>query len=77
MDTIENDKNLLVVEAIEGFAYNHNISSSTALDIFSKYNLIELIRSQYDVLHTQSIDESIGFVEDIVRRKENAKEIFL
>lgn len=34
MDGIENDKNLLVIEAIEGFAYNHNISSSKALEIF-------------------------------------------
>ncbi len=34
MDGIENDKNLLVIEAIEGFVYNHNISSSKALEIF-------------------------------------------
>jgi len=34
MDGIENDKNLLVIEAIEGFAYNHNISRSKALEIF-------------------------------------------
>ncbi|MBU3192634.1 DUF3791 domain-containing protein [Clostridium algidicarnis] len=74
MDGIENDKNLLVIEAIEGFAYNHNISSSKALEIFNKYDIIKLLRSQYDVLHTQSLDESIKFVEDVVRRKENVKQ---
>jgi hypothetical protein len=74
MESIENDKNLLVIEAIEGFAYNHNISSSKALDIFNKYDLIKLIRSQYEVLHTQSLEESIWFVEDIVRRKENVNQ---
>ncbi|AOR24136.1 DUF3791 domain-containing protein [Clostridium taeniosporum] len=69
MNGIEHDKNLLVIEAIEGFAYNHNLSSSEALDIFNKYDIIKLIRSQYDVLHTQSLEESINFVEDVVRRK--------
>lgn len=70
MNREENDKNLLIIEALEGFAFNHNISSSEALIIFQKYNLIDLIRSQYDVLHTQSLEESIKFVEDVVRRKE-------
>jgi len=71
MNSIENDKNLLIIEALEGFAFNHNISSSSALEIFEKYNLINLIRSQYDVLHTQSLEESIEFIEDVVRRKEH------
>lgn len=71
MTSLENDRNLLIIEAVEGFAYNHNISSSEALDIFNKYNIIKLIRSQYDVLHTQSLEESINFVEDVVRRKQN------
>ena len=70
MNREENDKNLLIIEALEGFAFNHNISSSEALIIFQKYNLIDLIRSQYDVLHTQSLEESIKFVEDVVRIKE-------
>lgn len=71
MTSLENDRNLLIIEAVEGFAYNHNISSSEALDIFNKYNIIKLIRSQYDVLHTQSLEESINFVEDVVRKKQN------
>ena len=74
MNSIENDKNLLVIEAIEGFAFNHNISSSESLEIFNKYDLIKLIRSQYDVLHTQSLEESIEFIEAVVRRKEYAKQ---
>ena len=66
-----NDMNLLIIEAVEGFAYNHHITSSEALEIFNKYNIINLIRSQYDVLHTHSLEESINFVEDVVRRKQN------
>lgn len=74
MNNTENDKNLLIIEAIEGFAFNHNISSINAFNIFEKYDLFNLIRSQYDVLHNQSLEESIEFVEDVVRRKEYAKQ---
>lgn len=74
MDNIEHDKNLLIIEAIEGFAFNHNISSINTFEIFEKYDLFKLIRSQYYVLHTQSLDESIEFIEDVVRRKEYAKQ---
>lgn len=74
MNSIEKDQNLLIIEAIEGFAFNHNISSRNAFEIFEKYDLIKLIRSQYDVLHTQSLEESIEFIEDVVRRKEYAKQ---
>lgn len=34
--------NLLIIEAVEGFAYNHHITSSEALEIFNKYNIIML-----------------------------------
>lgn len=61
--------NLMIIEAAEGFAYNHNISSSEALDTFNKYNILKLMRSQYDVLHTQSLEESVNFIEDVIRRK--------
>jgi hypothetical protein len=74
MNSIENDKNLLIIEAIEGFAFNHDISSINAFEIFEKYDLFKLIRSQYEVLHTQSLEESIDFIEDVVRRKEYAKQ---
>lgn len=71
MEHVKNDMNLLIVEAVEGYSYNHNISSSEALEIFNKYNIIQLLKSQYEVLHTQSLEESINFVEDAIRRKEN------
>ncbi|OOM74985.1 DUF3791 domain-containing protein [Clostridium sp. BL-8] len=74
MNIIEHDKNLLIIEAIEGFAFNHNISSINAFEIFEKYDLFKLIRSQYEVLHTQGLEESIEFIEDVVRRKEYAKQ---
>ena len=31
-------------------------------------NLLDLLRSQYEVLHTQDLNESVSFVEDVLAR---------
>ena len=67
------DKNLLVVTAIQGYAENHHISESEAFDRFSMHNIQNLIRKQYDALHTQSLEETIDFAEDVMRRCEEKK----
>ncbi len=64
----EIDKNLLVVTAVEGYAHNHNIEAKTAYETLSNHNLISLVREQYDVLHTQPIEETVSFVEDVMKR---------
>lgn len=66
----EMDKNLLVVTAIQGYAENHHISESEAFDKFSRHNIQNLIRDQYDALHTQPLEETIDFVEDVMKRHE-------
>lgn len=66
----DRDANLIVVTALDGYAYNHRISTSDAAKIFKKNDMFTLIRSQYDVLHTLSLDESIQFAEDVLRRRE-------
>ena len=66
----EMDKNLLVVTAIQGYAENHHISESEAFDKFSRHNIQNLIRDQYDALHTQPLEETIDFVEDVMKRYE-------
>ena len=66
----EMDKNLLVVTAIQGYAENHHISESEAFDKFSQHNIQDLIRDQYDALHTQPLEETIDFVEDVMKRYE-------
>ena len=70
MSQTEMDKNLLVVTAIQGYAENHHISESEAFDKFSRYNIQDLIRDQYEALHTQPLEETIDFVEDVMKRYE-------
>lgn len=70
MSQTEMDKNLLVVTAIQGYAENHHVSESEAFDKFSRHNIQNLIRDQYDALHTQPLEETIDFVEDVMKRYE-------
>lgn len=71
MEDSENDKNLMVVEAIEGYAWNHKMKSWEVVLLFRSNGILELLRTQYKLLHTQSLEESIYFVEDILRRRQN------
>jgi hypothetical protein len=64
----ERDQNLMVVAAVEGYAFNHHMDARSVLALFLRNKVNELIRSQYDVLHTQALDESIAFAEDILAR---------
>lgn len=73
MEDSENDKNLMIVEAIEGYACNHNMKPCEVFLLFRNNGIIDLLRSQYKTLHTQSMEESIYFVEDILRRVLDAK----
>ncbi|GHV80866.1 hypothetical protein AGMMS49944_26570 [Spirochaetia bacterium] len=63
------DKNLLVVAAVEGYAHRHNIAAAETLELFTKNRITDLIRSNYDTLHTQELEESLGFAEDVLERK--------
>ncbi|MFU0825987.1 MAG: DUF5405 domain-containing protein [Lachnoclostridium sp.] len=71
MNQSEQIMNLLVVEAVEGYAYNHKLSPIEVLELFTSKGILTLLRSQYQALHTQSLEESIYFVEDVLRRKQN------
>lgn len=62
------DMNLLIVEAIEGYAFRHDLSTKETYSLFRENNILSLIRENYEALHTQGIEESIYFVEDILRR---------
>lgn len=69
----EIDKNLLVVTAIQGYAQNHHIPESAAYELFLRHDMLNLIRSQYEALHTQSLEETVSFAEDVMRRYENER----
>ena len=64
----EIDKNLLVVTAIQGYAENHHISESEAYEKFENHNMLALVRNEYDALHTQSLEETVAFAEDVMKR---------
>ena len=68
----EMDKNLLVVTAIQGYAENHNMPESEVYEKFQTNNIIALIRNEYEALHTQPLEETVDFVEDVMKRYETA-----
>ena len=62
------DENLMVVAAVEGYSYEYGMHEKDVFDLFSQYDIFNLLRSQYDTLHTQSLDESISFAKDVISR---------
>ncbi len=62
------DTNLLVVAAVEGYAHNHNLQEKDAYQMLAKRNLLSLVREQYPALHTQPLEETVSFVEDVMKR---------
>ena len=66
---LENDKNLIVVATVEGYSSRHHMPAGKVFDLFKENHIIELLRSQYAVLHTQSIFEGVTFAEDILARR--------
>jgi hypothetical protein len=63
----------MVVAAVEGYSFGHGMDEKDAFDLFSRHDLFDLLRSQYDTLHTQSLDESVSFAEDILSRVTNGE----
>lgn|GEM_PF-1131548 len=62
----EKDENLMIVAAVIGYALKHDIETPDVYDLFRKNDIPKKIRACYDVLHSQSIDESLYFAEDIL-----------
>jgi hypothetical protein len=65
----DHDENLLIVAAVEGYSHLHGISASKAFDLLDEQGVLALVRKNYKALHTQSLDETVGFVEDVMVRK--------
>jgi hypothetical protein len=62
------DENLLVVWAVEEYARRQQMPASAVFALFTKFDVIKMIRASYDTLHTQALDESYYFAEAIVKR---------
>jgi hypothetical protein len=67
------DENLMLITAIERYAQRHCISTAKSFDIFRQYGINQLIRKHYNALHTQPLDESFYFAEDVIKRYQNGK----
>jgi hypothetical protein len=68
MDEKTRDENLLVVAAVEGYSRRHRQPARETIKTFARRGLLRLIRDNYPVLHTQSLDESVDFAEDVLAR---------
>ena len=68
---IERDQNLMVVYAVEGYSHQHNMSVKDVIILFRKHGIYQLIRKNYNALHTQNLDECVSFAEDVLLRKQN------
>ena len=67
----QRDENLMVVAAVELYAKKYGIPTIESLMLFRQYNITALIRQHYNALHTQPLEESFYFADDIIKRKLN------
>ena len=58
----------MLVAAVEGYSFEHGLNEKDVFDLFSRHNIFILLRSQYDTLHTQSLEESVSFAEDVLSK---------
>lgn len=66
MNQTEMDKNLLVVTAVEGYAQKYNLSEEDVCRKFNQHGILNLVRQEYDALHTQPLEETVDFVDDVM-----------
>ena len=67
----QRDENLMLVAAVEQYAQKYGISTIKSLALFRQYGIAALLRRHYNALHTQPLEESFYFAEDIIKRKQN------
>lgn len=64
----QRDENLMLVVAVEQYAQKYGISTAASFALFRQHGVNTLIRQHYNALHTQSLDESFYFAEDVLNR---------
>lgn len=64
----EKEADLIVIAAAEEYGYKKNMAVSDVLQLFQKENIFNLLRSQYEVLHTMDLSEGTEFVESYLKR---------
>lgn len=63
----ERDSNLIVVATVEEFGLRHQMPVKEVLSLFKQYNIIALLRSQYEALHMMDLSEGADFAESILQ----------
>ncbi|MDR2971396.1 MAG: DUF3791 domain-containing protein [Bacteroidales bacterium] len=69
----QRDENLMLVTAVEQYAQKYNISTAASFALFRQHGINTLIRRHYKALHTQPLDESFRFAEDLLKQKKYAR----
>lgn len=64
----ERKSNLLVISAIEGYAYRHGLTTRETYWIFRFYDVINMIRENFMELYNLDTDQYIDYCEEILRR---------
>ena len=57
------EEDLIIVATVEEYAFKHNMAVPDVLHLFCKHKILQLLRSQYEVLHMLDLSESLDFVE--------------
>jgi hypothetical protein len=69
MEKQQRDENLMVVVATEQYAKKYSLPAAETFAFFRKNGINTLIRKHYNALHTQALDESFYFAEDVLKRR--------
>ncbi|MDR1412439.1 MAG: DUF3791 domain-containing protein [Actinomycetes bacterium] len=63
------EQNLIVVAAIDRYAVAHDLSVVEVWRLFQSVGLLELLRENYEALHTQNLFEGAAFAEDYLAQR--------
>lgn len=69
-ETRTHDENFIIVYAAEEYALKHNMKTSDVLKLFSDNDIMQMLRTQYEMLHMMDLSESLDLVEAVLGRKQ-------
>jgi hypothetical protein len=69
MSKRQRDENLMIVTATELYAAKYGLPTAEVFALFRQNGINTLIRKHYNALHTQPLDESFYFADDIIKRR--------
>lgn len=69
MDGRRYDEDLIIVAAVEEYAARHALTSEETVELFRKYDVFTVLRSEYAYLHTQPLTEGADFAENYIKRR--------